>query len=155
MPAEVRAGLPAHAQRMSSLLALDREFAPCRVAGREYDAGPGAARKSGRRQATAVHAACRGGLDCRLGAGHGEEHTTNMPCMFVTLEMSKLSGWLNADAPCRESKGGHTVRGESAGLEAGGRQVTAVHAQRAGESSTADSEQGTGRSARRTCAPWS
>jgi len=29
----------------------------------------------------------------------------------VTLEVSKLSGWLNADAPCRESKGGHTVRG--------------------------------------------
>ena len=32
--------------------------------------------------------------------------------MDVTLEVSKVSGWLNADAPCRESKGGHTVRGE-------------------------------------------
>eukprot|EP00964_Phaeocystis_antarctica_P054730 scaffold32205_cov65-Phaeocystis_antarctica.AAC.4 len=32
--------------------------------------------------------------------------------MFVTLEVSKLSGWLNADANCRESKGEHTVRGE-------------------------------------------
>ena len=32
--------------------------------------------------------------------------------MFVTLEVSKLSGWLNADAACRESKGGHAVRGE-------------------------------------------
>eukprot|EP00964_Phaeocystis_antarctica_P144020 scaffold109703_cov52-Phaeocystis_antarctica.AAC.2 len=31
--------------------------------------------------------------------------------MFVTLEVSKLSGWLNADADCRESKAGHTVRG--------------------------------------------
>ena len=30
----------------------------------------------------------------------------------MTLEVSKLSGWLNADAPCRESQGGHTVRGE-------------------------------------------
>ena len=35
--------------------------------------------------------------------------------MFVTLVMSKLSGWLNTDAPCRESscresKGGHSVR---------------------------------------------
>ena len=30
--------------------------------------------------------------------------------MFVTLEVSKLSGWLNADANCRESKGEHTVR---------------------------------------------
>ena len=35
-----------------------------------------------------------------------------MACMVVTLEVSKLSGWLNADARCRESKGGHTVRGE-------------------------------------------
>ena len=52
------------------------------------------------------------GLDCRFGAGHGEERTANMPSMVVTLEVSKLSGWLNADADCRESKGGHTVRGE-------------------------------------------
>eukprot|EP00964_Phaeocystis_antarctica_P067084 scaffold40596_cov57-Phaeocystis_antarctica.AAC.1 len=35
-----------------------------------------------------------------------------MPCMFVTLEVSKLSGWLNADADCRDSKGGHAVWGE-------------------------------------------
>ena len=47
---------------------------------------------------------CRAELDCRLGAGHGEERTRNMSSMSVTLEVSKLSGWLNADAPCRESK---------------------------------------------------
>ena len=41
----------------------------------------------------------RGGPDCRSGAGHGEERTENMPCMVVTLEVSKLSGWLNACAP--------------------------------------------------------
>ena len=35
-----------------------------------------------------------------------------MARMLVTLEVSKLSGWLNADACCRESKGGQTVRGE-------------------------------------------
>ena len=45
-----------------------------------------------------------------------------MPNMFVTLEVSKLSGWLNAYAPCRESKGGHTMRGE---LRA---RTTAAHA---------------------------
>ena len=67
--------------------------------------GPG----GGRRRATAVQAACRRELDCRLGAGHGEERTQNMYSMVVTLEVSKLSGWLNADAHCRESKGGHTV----------------------------------------------
>ena len=39
--------------------------------------------------------------------------------MLLTLEVSKLSGWLNADAPCRESKGGHTVLGEGAGLQTG------------------------------------
>ena len=47
-----------------------------------------------------------------MGAGHGEERTRNMPYMVVTLEVSKLSGWLNAVAVYRESKGGHTVRGE-------------------------------------------
>ena len=63
-----------------------------------------------RRWTTAAHAACRGGRDCRLGAGHGEERTLNMKDMVVTLEVSKLSGWLNADAYCRDSKGGHAVR---------------------------------------------
>ena len=63
------------------------------------------------RGATAVQAARRGGLDCRLGAGHGEERTVNMLSMSVTLEVSKLSGWLNADADCRESNGGHMVWG--------------------------------------------
>ena len=36
----------------------------------------------------------------------------NMPCMVVTLEVSKLSGWLNACACCRELKGGHTMLGK-------------------------------------------
>ena len=35
----------------------------------------------------------------------------NIRYMLVTLEVSKLSGWLNADAPCQESKQGHAVRG--------------------------------------------
>ena len=60
-----------------------------------------------------MHAQLAGeGSTAGLGAGHGEERTTNMWTMFVTLEVSKLSGWLNADARCRESKGGHAVRGE-------------------------------------------
>ena len=37
------------------------------------------------------------------------ERTWNMPYMIVTLEVSKSSGWLNADVDCRESNGGHTV----------------------------------------------
>ena len=73
----------------------------------------------------------------------------NMDCMLVTLEVSKLSGWLNADAPCRESKGGHTVLGE---VQAGRRRTTAAQAA-CRRDSTADWGQGTGRSARRTCSP--
>ena len=33
------------------------------------------------------------------------ERTLNMDCMFVTLEVSKLSGWLNAHACCRVERG--------------------------------------------------
>ena len=44
-----------------------------------------------------------------------------MAYMSVTLDVSKLSGWLNDDAPCRESKGGSAVRIEVYRLwEAGG-----------------------------------
>ena len=43
---------------------------------------------------------------------HGEERTLNMLSMVVMLGVSKLSGWLNADTLCRESKGGQTMRGE-------------------------------------------
>ena len=40
------------------------------------------------------------------------ERTRNISCMFVTLEVSKLSGWLNVDADCRIERGGHAVREE-------------------------------------------
>ena len=46
--------------------------------------------------------------DCGY-CGCRRDRTWNMPSMSVTLEVSKLSGWLNTDAYCRESKGGHTV----------------------------------------------
>ena len=102
-----------------------------------------------RRRGIAGQAACRGGLDCRLGAGHGEERTSNMWFMFVTLEVSKLSGWLNADAYCRELKGGHTMRGEGAGQQTG---ATASSVQW-----RLDCRLGTGHgeeSARRTSVAW-
>eukprot|EP00964_Phaeocystis_antarctica_P094000 scaffold60773_cov44-Phaeocystis_antarctica.AAC.3 len=51
-----------------------------------------------------------------------------MPYMVVTLEVSKLSGWLNADKPCRESKGGHAVRSEVYQSAGGRRRTTAAHA---------------------------
>ena len=50
--------------------------------------------------------------------GHGEERTENMAYMVVTLEVSKLSGWSNALAFCRESKEGHTCGVGYAGRQA-------------------------------------
>ena len=47
-----------------------------------------------------------------------------MSFMFVTLDVSKLSGWLNADADCRDcrdSKGGHAVWGEGGASRRGRR----------------------------------
>ena len=43
-----------------------------------------------------------------------------MALMLMTLEVSKLSGWLNDDAPCRESKTGIRVgRGVRVGRRGG------------------------------------
>ena len=86
--------------------------------------GPG----GGGRRATAAHAACRGGLDCRFGVGHGEERTSNMECMLVTPDVSKLSGWLNADASCRPSQRRGIRCGASCGL--GGRRRRATRGAR-------------------------
>ena len=45
------------------------------------------------------------------------ERTPNMFCMAVTLDVSKLSGWLNAHAPCRVETWACDVR-RCAGWEA-------------------------------------
>eukprot|EP00964_Phaeocystis_antarctica_P058138 scaffold34462_cov56-Phaeocystis_antarctica.AAC.7 len=55
---------------------------------------------------------CRGRIDWTLEAVHREGRTLNMRFMSMTPEVSKLSCWLNADARCRGSKGGHTVRND-------------------------------------------
>ena len=39
----------------------------------------------------------------------------NMPTIVVTLEVSRVSGWLNSDADCAEWKGGHIGSGRNAG----------------------------------------
>ena len=60
-----------------------------------------------------------------------------MKPMFVTLEVPKLSGWLNADAPCREPKEGVRcgVRYKGRGAPDGGQPR---RMQCAGEGATAD-----------------
>ena len=40
------------------------------------------------------------------GRARAVERTQNMPLMLVTLEVSKLSGWLKAHAYCRGRKQG-------------------------------------------------
>ena len=64
--------------------------------------GEGRGMRGGSREAAGNRDAGSVQVRARLqigGAGHGEERTKNMSLMSVTLEVSKLSGWLNADAP--------------------------------------------------------
>jgi len=51
-----------------------------------------------------------------------------MARMFVTLEVSRLSGWLNADAFCRVEREGHAMRGEVRAGEARGFGAAAAQA---------------------------
>ena len=46
------------------------------------------------------------------------ERTLNMSCMSVTLDVSRLSGWLNADARCRVERG--STGGGATCAQAGG-----------------------------------
>ena len=64
-----------------------------------------------------VQAACREGLGWRFGA---RARTPNMPAMLVTLDVSKLSGWLNFSASCRVTRTAHEA-GQGVGREARGR----------------------------------
>jgi len=63
----------------------------------------------------------------RLGGARAcAERTVNMRSMSVTLDVSKLSGWLNALADCRgESRAYDAERG--VGWEAGRRGPAAAH----------------------------
>ena len=61
------------------------------------------------------------------GARACADRTPNMWLMSVTLDVSMLSGWLNADAHCAESKGGAYGAGRGVGREAGGRGPAAAH----------------------------
>jgi len=56
------------------------------------------------------------------------ERTANMAYMFVTLEVSKLSGWLKAYAYCRVEGRGTYDAGRGAGREVGGRGAAAAQA---------------------------
>ena len=66
-----------------------------------------------------------------VGARARAERTANMPHMVVTLDVSNLSTWLNADAACRAERRGHAMREEvrpPGGVRAlGGGETSGVH----------------------------
>jgi len=59
------------------------------------------------------------------------ERTKNISRMSVTLEVSKLSGWLKADAPCRVEGRACDAGGRGASREGGGPGVVAAHTRHA------------------------
>ena len=61
------------------------------------------------------------------GARACAERTLNMSRMVVTLDVSKLSGWLNADASCRVERRAYDA-GRGVGREAGGPGAKAAQA---------------------------
>ena len=68
---------------------------------------PGGGREGTRRGSVGMH-----GAQLKAGGqGTRGERTRNMLLMSVTLEVSKLSGWLKAGAYCAESQGGHAMQG--------------------------------------------
>ena len=58
-----------------------------------------------------------------MAAGAGAERTQNMFDMVVTLDVSKLSGWLNAAAFCRVERKACGKRGGMRGRATGGARV--------------------------------
>ena len=69
----------------------------------------------------AVRGMHREGLGCG-GRGEGA-HTLNILFMFTTFDVSRFSGWLKADAPCRVARGRAYEAEECAGREGGERVV--------------------------------
>ena len=102
--------------------------ATCRVARRANDVGArcgpggGGATVGWRRRKWHV----RERLDSRLGPRARIERTSNMLRMFLTLEVSKGSGWLNASTCCRGER-----RAYDAGRDAGREGVGVAAAQAA------------------------
>eukprot|EP00964_Phaeocystis_antarctica_P025647 scaffold14435_cov55-Phaeocystis_antarctica.AAC.3 len=86
--------------------------ARCRVERRAYDAGRGVGWGGRAWAGGSARAACtaRGAAAVKAeGARECAERTLNMSCMSVTLDVSKLSGWLNADARCRVGRRAYDV----------------------------------------------
>jgi len=111
-PAEAKAEVPAHAQRMSSLLASEREFALCRVETRVDDVG----REAGGWQATASSVQGRARLHM-WGTAWGGAHVEHVVhvCETGRVEAQRLIERRRA-----LPKRGHVMQGElRAGTDGG------------------------------------
>ena len=53
-----------------------------------------------------------------MGRARAAERTANMPPMYLTLDVSKLTGWLKAVAACRGRKQGVSCGARCAGRKA-------------------------------------
>ena len=99
-----------------------------------------------------------GGPDWRRGGRARAERTKNMYCMSVTLDVSQLSGWLNAYADCRVQeeawKEGDMRAGRWEGAAGRWRRRRWRGKQRAGEVQTGDGGGAWARSAPGTCSTW-
>ena len=89
----------------------------CRVETRACDVGRGVGGEVGGLGAATAQAACTG--KGQLKARPRAERTVNIKRMSVTLDVSKLSGWLNLCAPCRVETRAYDA-GRGAGQEARG-----------------------------------
>ena len=75
----------------------------------------------------AAHAACRKAPTVQAEGSARAERTENMYAMLMTLDVSRLSGWLNADALCRVKR--KLKRGDvRAERREGGGAAAAAHA---------------------------
>ena len=89
------------------MFASDNPSVPCGVGREAWEEGRHAGWETGGRvEAAAAHAARRKASTVEAEGRARAERTENIDCMVVTLDVSRLSGWLNADAYCR-------VRGEA------------------------------------------
>ena len=93
--------------------------ARCRVEREASEEGRHAGREVAGRGAAAAQAACREDPTVEAAGRARAEPTKNISRMFVTLDVSKLSGWLNTDASCRVRREAWQ-EGQHAGREAGG-----------------------------------
>eukprot|EP00964_Phaeocystis_antarctica_P039603 scaffold22650_cov55-Phaeocystis_antarctica.AAC.4 len=131
-----------------------RRGLPSRKQGVRWEARR-AGREAGGRWPAAAHERRARGVGPAVKAGGARAcagRTENMYIISVTLDVSKLSGWLNAEVSCRVEKRAYDAE-RGVGRDAGGRGPAAAHeryARGVGLAVKAGGAVGHARSARRT-----